>query len=134
MLLPYNCDFFALIPSPVFTQSLNLLKIRLNSINSLENESLYKSTLLLAWVPEDGAVRPDGADHLPVVGERHGPLQPGRHLGEQAHQGVGPAALVIHLAQQTVILRLQNDFIEIIYKQCFIQGLVVEITKMVGRH
>ena len=28
-------DFFALIPSPVLTQSLNLLRILLNSMNSL---------------------------------------------------------------------------------------------------
>ena len=36
-----NCDFFALIPSPVLTQSLNLLRILLNSMNSLLNEDIF---------------------------------------------------------------------------------------------
>ena len=59
---------------------------------------------LLASSPEDGAVRPDGADHVPVVGERHGPLEPGWHLGEETHQRVGAAALVVHPAKKIVIL------------------------------
>ena len=68
---------------------------------------------LLDW-PEDRPVGADGPDHVAGGGERHGPLQPARHLRQQRHQGVGAAALVVQLAQaqETVILTTQSRVIQ----------------------
>ena len=55
--------------------------------------------------PANVLVRADGPHHIAIAGEGEGPLEPGRHLGEEEDQGVGATAVTGAGTQQTIVLR-----------------------------
>ena len=54
--------------------------------------------------PANVLVRADGPHHVAIAGEGEGPLEPGRHLGEEKDQGVGATAVTGAGTQQTIVL------------------------------